>query len=212
MNRADLAWALNAVIPHCGKTEQTAIVGLTFVNGVTYVYATDTYTLGIARITESADVNLWLPAKEATALLRFIRPGNKAEQAEELAFGIRPGEFHVGYDSAMVETDDGMTNAIVFDSVDEGPPFAYFTDFIGRLLVQPSEFDQCIYQPAVMAKFAKAQRAETDRLYIMPKHVSDRNGLAVVRVGDDFLGAIAGLTYDETQNATAAFFPEGIAA
>jgi hypothetical protein len=36
--------------------------------------------------------------------------------------------------------------------------------------------------------------------------VADRNGAAIVTVGTDFIGAVAGLTYDDLGTATVADF------
>lgn len=189
MNRADLSWALNAVLPHCGKSEETNCVGLQYSNGLTYAWATDKYTIGIARISElPANIDVRLPKAEATDLMRFVRPSNKGEQIEELSFGRRPGEFHVGY----------ADESEVYTTQDEFPlDLANLMQLIDRMLEAPADWDEAIYQPKLVEKFAKAQRVETDRLRILPRRVSDRNGVAVVSVGRDFLGAIAGLTYDQ---------------
>jgi hypothetical protein len=199
VNRADLSFALNAVLPHCGKTAQTELVGLEYLQGVTYVYATDTYTLGIARITEgAADIDIRLPRSEATDLMRFVRPGNKAEQIEELAFNSsRPGEFHVGY---------GDESEVYEVSNDHTLTLHYLFDYIDRLTACPFDWDEAIYQPKIMERFAKAHRVETDRLRLLPRRVIDRNGAAVVSVGTDFIGAVAGLTYDDLGTATVADF------
>jgi hypothetical protein len=57
-----------------------------------------------------------------------------------------------------------------------------------------------------MERFAKAHRVETDRLRLLPRRVADRNGAAIVTVGTDFIGAVAGLTYDDLGTATVADF------
>jgi hypothetical protein len=200
VNRADLSFALSAVLPHCGKTAQTELVGLEYLQGVTYVYATDTYTLGIARITEgAADIDIRLPRSEATDLMRFVRPGNKAEQVEELAFGRRDGEFHVGY-------GEEKESEVYEVSADRTLTLSYLFEYVDRLTACPFDWDEAIYQPKIMERFAKAHRVETDRLRLLPRRVIDRNGAAVVSVGTDFIGAVAGLTYDDLGTATVADF------
>lgn len=198
MNRASLSWALASVLPHCGRTEQTGLVGIEYLQGVTYVYATDTYTMGIARIVdEPADINIRLPRSEATELMRDVRPGLKAEQVEELAFGHRPGEFHVGWgdESGVYETSPDYTLTL-----------HYLFDYIDRLQHARADWDEAIFQPKLAERFSKAQRFDTDRLRLMPRRVSDRNGVAVVSVGTDFIGAITGLTYDDLGSAMIADF------
>lgn len=196
MNRADLAWALSSVIPHAGRTPETAFVGIDSREGHTYAFATDKYTAGIARIDDGTDIRLYLSPSEATELMRFVRPTRVPERVQEVSYAQRPGELHVGFD------DDSA----VFETLAAGVTLNWMFDYIDRLQDSLAEWDELIYQPKLMEKFAKAQREETDRLRILPRHANEVWGAAIVTVGADFVGAIAGLTYDQLGSATVADF------
>lgn len=200
VNRGDLAWALAAVLPHCGKTEATAVVGLEPYGDALYAYASDRYTTGIARIRPFTDLHECLSTREATELMRFVRPGRVAEHEQEIILGHDLGELHVGY----VDADGELLDSAVFETVTGQLSLGPLLAAVDCLDSAPLEFDELIFQPSLVAKFAKAQRAETDRLRILPRRVIDRNGAAVVTVGTDFIGAIAGLTYDQLGTATVA--------
>lgn len=191
MNRADLGWALSAVLPHTGKTTETAVVGLDYIDGWTYVYASDRYTTGIAKIPASLFISDHLPTREATDLMRFVRPAKVAEQVEEVEHVTQPGELHVaaGDDTA------------VFETVDSALQLEHMLSLIRAIDARPVEWEALVYQPDLFAKFAKAKRTETDRLRIFPRRAIDRNGVAVVTVGTAFVGAISGLTYDDSSTA-----------
>jgi hypothetical protein len=136
--------------------------------------------------------------------MRFVRPGNKAEQIEELAFNSsRPGEFHVGY-------GEEKESEVYEVSADRTLTLSYLFEYVDRLTAYPFDWDEAIYQPKIMERFAKAHRVETDRLRLLPRRVIDRNGAAVVTVGTDFIGAVAGLTYDDLGTATVADFLTGV--
>jgi hypothetical protein len=200
VNRGDLAWALAAVLPHCGKTEATAVVGLEPYGDALYAYASDRYTTALARIRERSSLDVALVAKEATELMRFIRPVRVAEFEQDLAILPQPGELHVG-----VWVEDGeLGDSAVFETTSSALSLKPLLGLITALHKAPLEWDEAVYQPDVLAKFAKAKRADTDRLRIFPRHIIDRNGAAVVTVGTDFIGAIAGLTYDQLGTATVA--------
>jgi hypothetical protein len=207
MNRADLSWALNAVIPHTGRrTETTNRVGLAYRDGWSFAYATDRYTSAVARIPNGADVRLWLPTSEAVELERFVRPSYKDEYEDELVYARQPQELHIGIDRRIDREGTREEDTAVFETVDDGVELEYIFDFIHRLSLAPAEFDECIYQVDLAAKFAKAKRTGEDRLRILPRHTNDVYGAAVVTVGTDFVGAIAGLTYDQLGSATVADF------
>jgi hypothetical protein len=207
VNRGDLSWALSAVLPHAGsRASNTDWVGLAYREGVSYAFATDKYTLGVARIPNGADVDLVLPAKEATELEQFVRPSYKDEHEGDVVYARQPGEFHVGFDRQVHRDGTTEEDSAVFETADAGVSLTYLFDYIRFVLAQPTEYDECIYQPSLMQKFAKAKRVGTDRLRIFPRRLSDAYGAALVTVGTDFVGAVAGLTYDELGTATVADF------
>jgi hypothetical protein len=199
MRRDDLHWALNAVIPHAGKKD-SASVGLTADGTSARIYATDQYTLGIARIDAGLNISsMHLPLKEATDLMRFVRPNKVAEQSEHLAFALQNAEFHVATDQ----------DSAVYETVQSNLTVDYLSDFITRLAVAPKEWDELIYQPELITRFVKAKRLETDRLRIQPRHSIDMYGAAIITVGDDFVGAVAGLAYDDLgPNVVSSFLAE----
>lgn len=204
MNRADLEWALKAVLPHVGTRQQGLDrVGLEFRGGVLCVYATDRYSAGVAMIPGGPDWHFALDAKEAAELMRWVRPQRVAEREMDVVYAVEDGELHVGWG------DDEYFESGVFETVDQYPAYDVVLDMIHRLHAAEREFEACIYQPKLMERFAKAQRADTDRLTILPRRAVIGNGLsgaAVVTVGDDFIGAVAGLTYENKGAAKVAAF------
>ena len=115
---------------------------------------------------------------------------------DHVGAGFADGELHVatGDDSAVFETTE---SALTLD---------YLLTVVSRLADAPTEFDELIYQPDLLAKFGKAKRSDSDRLRILPRRPTDRNGAAVVAVGSNFVGAVAGLTYDQLGPDTVSAF------
>lgn len=190
MNRQDLTDALNAVIPHIGSTELTAFVGLESRGDILWAYATDRYTVGMARIDNGPTLNCHLSPSEAKDLLRFVRPSRKAHEVEEVEIalgftGETQSELHVGLSE----------DSAVFDLVHSPLHLLAITEFIERLYNSAPELQQCVYQPSLLGRFAKAQRGETDVLALYPRQANDVYGAAVVTVGDHFIGGVSGLTY-----------------
>lgn len=190
MRRDDLAWALTAVLPHCGSLPELATVGIESGLRSTYLYATDRYTVGVARIGPALGFSATLPKSEAADLLRFVRPDKVAEQAEsvETLLGDRGG-LHIALqsDSAIFETEPTVFT------------FADITLLLHSIKALPNEFERLEYNPAFASRFAKAKREANDRLCITPKRFKGRNGVALVAVGKNFLGAIAGLSYAQSE-------------
>jgi hypothetical protein len=194
MKRSDLAWALGAVLPHVGTTKGK-YVGIDRRDSQIYVYATDTYTAGIARIPADQTEGYFtqygrysLSKSEAQDLMRFVRPTKKAHDTEELTIQAVGMELHV----ATAE------DSAVFDLVTDNPvTLDLILDAIRATADLPVEMFGIIQQPSLAAKFAKAQRYDTDRLRVYPfGGWGDVNGLAIVTVGEHFIGAVAGLTYE----------------
>jgi hypothetical protein len=193
MNRADLSWALNAVLPHAGTTKGN-YVGLEARHNLLYVYATDDYTSAVARIplTEKPGFEqVFLSKSEATDLMRFVRPSKKAHDDEVVQTRLVSPELHVA-------TDD---DSAVFDTVFPELSLSALLRLFTSLAARPTEHSQMIQQPALAARYAKAQRYDTDRLQWYPHTANDTYGVALVTVGTDFIGAIAGLSYDDTATA-----------
>src|SRR3954465_3710556 len=112
MNRADLSWALSAVLPHAGRPPRPSFVGIEHHENHLYVYSTDRYTLGIARVeTRVESVSCQLTPKEATELEQFVRPRLVREREQGALLVTEGNELHVGWDvpgagfeSAVFET------------------------------------------------------------------------------------------------------------
>ena len=201
MNRGDLAWALGAVLPHVGTTKGQ-YVGMRARGGWLYVYATDHYSAGVARIPLGAERahlrNLYtdMSKSEAQDLMRFVRPTKKAHDDEcltVLVSGDNGDELHVGT----------AEDSAVFDLATDTQPVTLdlLLGLIERITNLPIETTGIIQQPSLPAKFAKAQRYETDRLCLYPFTQCERPdrpsyGVAVVTVGKHFVGTVAGLTHE----------------
>jgi hypothetical protein len=60
------------------------------------------------------------------------------------------------------------------------------------------------YYPDFAARFAKAARKETDRLILSPRSAEGlRYGASYITVGENFEGAIAGMSYEQTEESAA---------
>lgn len=188
MRRDDLTWALNAVLPHCGNTAATNLVGIApRLRGV-FLYATDRYTIGVARIDAGSMAlgDAALSKREATDLMRFVRPSRVSEQEEGVELLTAPGELHVG-------TPD---ESAVFETVARPYSFRDLTDRLAKLESLPPEAgEEQVYNPDMTARFAKAKRDVRDTLRLNPRTVRDLFGVALVTVGSDFYGAVAGIQY-----------------
>lgn len=199
MRRDDLAWALTAVLPHCGSLPELATVGIESGLRGTYLYATDRYTIGVARIGLALGFSATLPKSEAADLLRFVRPDKVAEQAESVETLLDDrGGLHIALQS----------DSAVFETEPSGFTFGDLTLRLRLLEALPNEFERLEYNPSFAVRFAKAKRESNDRFCITPKRFKGRNGVALVMVGNDFLGAIAGLSYEREDVSTVAGFLE----
>lgn len=201
MIRADLRWALDATLPHVGKTPQTAVLLLSRPAGDSRlcVAASDNYTAGVARVADGPAVDCALPATEARDLLKFVRPTRVAHDSEDVVMMQQDGELHVGF----VNSDGETYDSAVFDTTDSHLTVAYLDSFFERLRVAPVEEHGSTYWPRLFGRFSKAERDETDRLCLYPRRTSDRHGAALVTVGDHFTGAVAGMEYEQAEESAA---------
>jgi hypothetical protein len=191
VNRSDLKWALDATLPHVGKTAQTNVVGLEqSANSFLTVYATDRYTIATASCEAGPNVDVRMTGQEARELLRFIRPSLKAHEEQEVVML----DDHVEHELHVAHDDDSA----VFELVEPSFSLAELNQFMNKLGAAPEEYehDLLVFWPRLFGRFAKAERYETDRLILSPRHTSDRYGAALVSVGEHFHGAIAGMEYE----------------
>lgn len=142
MNRQELSWALRAVIPHAGGTT----VGLEQRHDWLYVYATDGYTLGVARVPIPSFVPLQhtLTAKEAIELEHYVRPNLVAEKDGMVGGAVRDTELHIGiadesgvFDAKLAP--DGLTlpMRLIHHAIDlrrEWTPIAVNPAYLARFL------------------------------------------------------------------------------
>lgn len=199
MIRRDLAWALSAVIPHAGSVpEKMDWVGLERHSGALYAFTCNRYSMAAARIPDGPDVAVCLPLGEATELMRFVRPGRVITETQELVHALQPLEFHVGWDEIGDNRGIVAADSAVFEThPDMRLRATALFDSIATIRQSPVEWDELIFKPGLFEKFSKAARGEFDRVRIQPRRHRDNRGAAVVTVGADFIGAVAGMTYDQ---------------
>lgn len=191
MNRSELRYALDAVLPHVGSIDATARVGVDYRDGTAYLYATDRYTFGVVRTPDdSPPVSGQLPTKEAKDLLRFVRPSTKATEVEPVTMLTRDLELHVAIPN----------DSAVFDLVPPSYSLADLDALFASISAAEVEWSQQIYSPELFGRFAKAGQREGDRLRLRPAR-GGRAGCAVLTLGEHFYGGIAGMTYEEEENA-----------
>ena len=187
--RLDLSWALKAVIPHADKLTHDLVV-LESGNGLLHAYATNRYTFGIAQtMDEGFRFACNLSIAEATDLERFVRPSLVGQRTQEVILLHRDDELHVGYEgeSAVFETKPQV--------------FLSFEHLLGQVKMMrslPAGRSHWVLNPDFGAKFEKAaQKGDPMHLWHFEVQNDDNPYAAtLVAVGDNFLGGIAGLTFD----------------
>lgn len=195
MNRADLAWALTATLPHVGTTKGPTL-GFESRNGSVYLYACDGYTTaGISRIDGPTGWAFHMAKGEAKDLLMFVRPSRVAHNAEVLSHAVRGAELHIG-------TDD---DSAVFELAEPTMQLDGLLDLLGLWDRKPVQLSTVVQSPKLLERFSKAQRVEGDRLRWYP-HRTDSGTAALVLVGSDFVGALAGMSDDEQGESTVSSF------
>jgi len=207
MRRSDLSWALSAVLPHAGKGKPfTDCVGLTTRGGTAYLFATDNYTSGVARIDTYGDLELdvRMTSKEAVELERFVRPSYRDEEAGALTFDTRDLELHVGLERQIHRDGSTEPDSSVFDVIEHSLSLGLLLGVVEALYQKPASLDGLVFQSTLAAKFAKAQRAEFERTRFYPRSTR-QSGAAVVTVGTNFVGMVAGLTDDPADSTVTSF-------
>ena len=197
MTRAELTYALTAVLPHEGNRKGG--VGLTVREGELLAYATDGYTTGLSRVTwpQVPPFDVCLPVSEARDLMRFLRPSRVDEQSEAVELLSQDGELHV----AIPGDSQVFTLKEPTYSLDD------LLALMRKVHGLPTEFSDCLYSPLLLGKFAKAQREANDRLRLYPKRTKNgKIGAAVLTIGTQFIGAVAGMDDSvETDSALSSF-------
>lgn len=203
VNRADFYWTLDAAIPHMGSKSQ----GLDYV-GIEWdsltpeldVYATDSYTVGMSTIKVTWDhpdagpiQDIGIPKKEVKDLLQFVRPEVVAQRDTDVNLLVADGELHVGLLDRNSEPLSEVYGLVI-------PPLL-FSEVYGLIVkVRNAPHDTTHpalpFNPDFAARFAKAKREETDRLLLYPRATDNTFGASYITVGDNFEGAIAGLSWE----------------
>lgn len=211
VNRDDIAWALAAVLPHAGRQSLGLdCIGLHSKDGQLFVYATDAYTVGIARLPyEGHAVSAQLSIGEAKDLERFVRISRKSDEQNNVGLVGNPVSYGylLGYDDLELhvglQSDDEEVDSAVFwqrpPVLRQGNLWDAISHHVGsmpeRLEVETREYT---YNPAFLGRFGKAARLKTDSLRMYPYMVDSKGydyNVALVTVGDNFLGAIAGMDH-----------------
>lgn len=186
--RADLAWALRAVLPHVGAPN-LSLDRVTLSEHL--AWATDRYTIGVAALPDALfPGEVALEKREAEDLMRFVRPSRVAEHEEEVVARLTDSELHIGLN------DCG--ESAVFETVDSAVPTSVITDKLSALSGMPNNATPLIFQPALWERFAKAKRDDSDRMYLYPKSVMNGYSAALLVTADHFVGSIGGMTLDCT--------------
>lgn len=189
--RAELGWALKAVLPHCGsQVKHLDTVGISR----QYVYATDGYTAGIARCDSTTTARL--TCRDASDLQRWVRPTTKKTEDQPVVLKTTDTELHVG----LLDADDQLADSAVYQLDTRRPGLEdEIVGWLQRADRMAEGNGELVYRPDLFARFDKARREETDRLRLYPKDTYRNDslvGVGLVTVGDDFLGLIHGLTDD----------------
>lgn len=204
MNRAALRWALDAVVPHAGRSEWTNVVGLEQTPDFELAaFSTDKYTLAIATVDAGPNVNARMTSQEARELLRFIRPTIRATETEEVVMLVRDLELHVGLvkeDENEAQGEDDDQRSAVFDLITSELRLEDLYGLVDHLDDSPEEFRPQPYRRTLWRRFGSAAQTDDEPMLFIPKHVNDRNGAALV-YADHFIGAIAGMAYIEQEKA-----------
>lgn len=202
VNRADLRWALTAVQPHVDKLTKAPYICLDGrATGVLYVYATDTYTFGIARVPFTGHLPeiVYLPRKELQSLATFVKPKNKAQESYSVDLAVEGPEMHVGLGDE--QPGDEYLDTAVYETGEGSVTLSFLLGAISRLSARAVETREYTFLPSLWARFGAAERETGDRLRIDP-HIAhaSRAGeditVAVVTVGKDFIGGLAGPTHE----------------
>lgn len=172
--------------------------------GPSRLFATDGYTAGVAYLDPVAmDVSpdIYLTPADARDLLQFVRPNLKREHGERVELLVAGDELHVGLPDAQerVVTGEGTKSqplSGVWSIRVPGLSFSVLENLLERLeAAHEGTMQPMVFDPDFAARFSKAKREYGDRMIIQPVS-GEVYGAAYVEIGPNFVGAIAGMTYD----------------
>lgn len=191
ITRADLSWALKASIPHSDKVR--SLVGLDMHRNALAVYSTDNYTAGIAYLDDpEARISCLLSPSEAVELERHVRPNKVAEHSESVTLYHSGTELHIAF---------GDANGVVFDvePMRREWSHAVLAAKLTALATKPIEDEAFIFDPDLFARFGKAKRGPDDAMQVIPLLADQKHGVALVTIGESFVGGIAGFAYEKAR-------------
>lgn len=194
-NRADLAWALRAVLPHASRDKMIeTLCGIRLevvpAEHTLYCVATDRYTIGAATVAFTGDhdaTEVTLPSAEVRDLLRKLTAG-KGEKEARLAVADR-----------FVLLDDFYRFRVMPVIIRPGYPAKWigWRELLGKMLRYPPGVPgpDTGYNSAYLARFATAGRP-AQAVTVMPVRAL-RSAMTVV-LAENFAGAVMGARQPET--------------
>lgn len=199
VSRPDLAYALQAVLPHVGDAAR----GLDWVGlDGQFVFALDGHTVGIAGMNSVQlfeSVAFWLSEKEAKDLYRFVKPSRVSHKTDTIQLLLHDNagvkELHVGI-SPEDRSEEPVSEIYERREID-GQNWADVFGLVQQIRKRSHATECFVEQASLRARFAKAEREFGDRMRVYPSF-GERFDSAVITVGSDFLGAIAGLSDEHT--------------
>jgi hypothetical protein len=221
VNRQHLYNALDSIIPHVGTpTRLLDVVGFEDCGDDIQLYATDRFTAGVARIHKATGTigtlsPVQLPKSEALGLLRSIRPTLKAHSEDTVQLIVGPAEFPGGEDElsevhTALHAQWGDEDAVFFGPAVTGSDITYdkLMQLVAQMCQRGDEDTPLIFNPAYLARFNKAAVDDSVKMRIHPLRKGEA-GAAVVTVGSDFLGMIAGMkSRMQNDDPTEGYFDE----
>lgn len=201
VSRPDLAYALQAVLPHVGDAAR----GLDWVgySGFGHAYALDGVTIGAGYLRSVSvldeDTEFWLSEKEAKDLYRFVKPSRVSHKTDTIQMLLHDNaevkELHVGI-SPEDRSEEPVSEIYERREID-GQNWAGVFGLVQQIRKRSHATECFVEQASLRARFAKAEREFGDRMRVYPSF-GERFDSAVITVGSDFLGAIAGLSDEHT--------------
>lgn len=195
MSRADLWWSLSAVLPHCKDH-----IGVSLDSASMTVWGTDNYTVGIARVDAEGEepATFVLDATQALHMMRYARPTRKSDETHGVRVLDQGEEVHLGFYDVSDQPAQLLDSAVypLADVRTSVTPLVHLRNWFARTYDRPVT-DEMVYQGPLLTRFDKAViRGTMDRVRFYPRAYDSRHGVALVTVGDRFMGAISALTYD----------------
>jgi hypothetical protein len=199
VSRADLAWALKAVLPHVSRDDLLpALTSVRFEadGGYLYLVATDRYTLGVAKLTVTAPC--WpdhplaasVGHQDAQEIARKVKGNGKRDGTAELCF-YEDGELALDWRSRYASQPG--------DYVD-------WRGLLARYLRRPAALPHAKfgYNPAYLARFQPAARDHAPLTFMpvsWPSTYGETPLAATAVLGERFTGLVMSARIDSDGTA-----------